>query len=58
MPKPSVLTADHALQLATYNQLLPGASGQACIDPLVGTKEPQLVQIEHTPDEAGRRLVE
>ena len=28
------------------------------IDTLVGTKEPQLVQIEHMPGEAGRRLVE
>ena len=56
--KPSGLAADHALQLATYAQLVPGASGETRIDTLVGTKEPQLVQIEHMPGEAGRRLVE
>jgi putative RecB family exonuclease len=56
--KPSGLAVDHALQLATYAALVPGASGETRIHTLVGTKEPQLVQIEHTPGEAGRRLVE
>ena len=56
--KPSGLSADHALQLATYDALLPHASGAARIDTLVSTKEPQLIQVEHTPGEAGRRLVE
>jgi CRISPR/Cas system-associated exonuclease Cas4 (RecB family) len=56
--KPSGLAADHALQLATYTELLAGASGDTRVDTLVGTKDPQLVQIEHTPGEAGRRLVE
>jgi RecB family exonuclease len=56
--KPSGLAADHALQLATYAQLVPGSSGETRIDTLVGTKEPQLVQIGHTPGEAGRRLTE
>jgi hypothetical protein len=56
--KPSGLAAEHALQLATYAELVPGASGQARIDTLVGTKEPQLVQIEHTPGAAGKRLAE
>src|SRR6516225_3626651 len=56
--KPSGLAADHALQLATYAALVPGASGETRIDMLVGTKEPQLVQIGHAPGEAGRRLVE
>jgi hypothetical protein len=37
---------------------VPGASGETRIDTLVGTKEPQLVQIGHMPGEAGRRLVE
>jgi hypothetical protein len=55
--KPSGLAADHALQLATYAQLVPGASGETRVDTLVGTKDPQLVQIDHTPGEAGRRLV-
>jgi hypothetical protein len=56
--KPSGLAADHALQLATYTELLAGASGETRVDTLVGTKDPQLVQIEHTPGEAVRRLVE
>ena len=56
--KPSGVAADHALQLATYSELLPGASGATRIDALVSTKEPQLVQIDHTPGEAGRRLTE
>ena len=37
--KPSGLAADHALQLATYAQLVPGASGETRIDTLVGTNE-------------------
>jgi RecB family exonuclease len=56
--KPSGLAADHALQLATYAALVPGASGETRIHTLVGTKEPQLVQIKHTPGEAGKRLAE
>jgi hypothetical protein len=28
------------------------------VDTLVGTKDPQLVQIEHKPGEAGKHLVE
>jgi RecB family exonuclease len=56
--KPSGIAADHALQLATYAGLLAGASGATRIDTLVITKDPQLVQIEHTPGEAGRSLVE
>src|SRR5215472_7427825 len=56
--KPSGVAADHALQLATYTELLPDASGRARIDALVSTRDPQLVQIEHVPGEAGRRLTE
>jgi CRISPR/Cas system-associated exonuclease Cas4 (RecB family) len=56
--KPSGLAADHALQLATYTVLVESASGQARLDTLVATKEPQLVEIKHMPGEAGRRLVE
>lgn len=54
----STISADHALQLATYAQLLDSASGETRIDQLISTKEPQLVQIEHTPGAAGARLVE
>lgn len=56
--KSSSISADHALQLATYTTLLPGASGEARIDMLVSTREPQLVQLEHAPGAAGQRLVE
>ena len=56
--KPSSIKPDHALQLATYVELVPGASGETRIDTLVSTKEPQLVQIDHAPGEAGRKLVE
>jgi hypothetical protein len=37
---------------------VPGVSDEARVDTMVGTKDPQLVQIEHTPGEAGRCLVE
>jgi hypothetical protein len=56
--KPSHVAADHALQLATYAQCVNGASGQTRVDTLVATKEPQLIQIEHEPGEAGQRLIE
>jgi CRISPR/Cas system-associated exonuclease Cas4 (RecB family) len=57
--KPSKISGDHAFQLATYATLLADSvSGETRIDSLVSTKDPQLVQIEHTPGESGRRLVE
>jgi RecB family exonuclease len=57
--KPSRISGDHAFQLATYATLLADSvSGETRIDSLVSTKDPQLVQIEHTPGESGRRLVE
>jgi hypothetical protein len=56
--KPSGLAADHALQLATYAPLVPGASGRTRLDTLVSTRDPQLIAIGHTPGEAGRRLAE
>lgn len=53
------LSGDHAFQMATYAALLgPEASGDTRIDSLVATKDPQLVQIEHTPGARGQRLVE
>jgi hypothetical protein len=33
-------------------------SGETRIDSLASTKDPQRVQIEHTPGESGRKLVE
>jgi hypothetical protein len=57
--KPSKISGDHAFQLATYTHLLgPEASGETRIDSLVATKDPQLVQIDHTPGESGQKLVE
>lgn len=56
--KASEVSPDHAFQLATYTALMPRASGEARIDLLVSTKEPQLIQIDHTPGAAGRQLVE
>ena len=57
--KPSKISGDHAFQLATYATLLADSvSGQTRIDSLVATKDPQLIQIEHTPGASGRKLVE
>lgn len=46
--KPSGVSADYALQLATYKQLEPRANGQVRLDTLVATKTPQLVTIPYT----------
>jgi CRISPR/Cas system-associated exonuclease Cas4 (RecB family) len=46
--KPSGISFDHALQLATYRCLSPHASGEARLDTLVKTKTVQLVQHRHT----------
>lgn len=56
--KSSKISADHAFQLATYAALLPDASGETRLDMLVSTKDPQLVQIEHTPDAGSLQLIE
>ena len=56
--KSKTIKSDHAFQLATYTALTPGASGAARIDTLVSTKKPQLIQLDHTPGEQGRKLVE
>jgi CRISPR/Cas system-associated exonuclease Cas4 (RecB family) len=56
--KPSKLAHDHAFQLATYAACVPGASGETRLDSLVSTTTPQLIQLEHTPGEAGRRMIE
>jgi hypothetical protein len=41
--KPSGIDVDHRFQIATYAQLVPGASGRARVDTLVKTKTPGLV---------------
>jgi hypothetical protein len=50
--RPSGVSAAHKFQLATYVQITPEATGAACIDTLVKTKEPQLIQISHRIDDA------
>jgi CRISPR/Cas system-associated exonuclease Cas4 (RecB family) len=46
--KPSGISFDHALQLATYRSLSPHASGEARLDTLVKTKTVQLIQHSYT----------
>src|SRR4030095_37742 len=55
--RPSGLSGDHALQLATYSALIPETTSTR-IDTLVSTKSPPVGTIEHTPGPAGRKLVE
>ena len=50
--KPSGIEPPYALQLATYREITPGASGKARLDTLVKTKTPQLVSKEYTVSEA------
>jgi CRISPR/Cas system-associated exonuclease Cas4 (RecB family) len=59
IPVSGEISGDHAFQLATYATLLDlSVSGETRIDSLVSTKDPQLVQIEHTPGKSGSKLVE
>jgi CRISPR/Cas system-associated exonuclease Cas4 (RecB family) len=55
--KPSGISPDHALQLATYVELYEGSNGNARIDSLVSTKDPQLIQIEQAPGAPGRQFI-
>jgi hypothetical protein len=50
--RPSGVSAAHRFQLATYVQITPEATGAACVDTLVKTKEPQLIQISHSIEDA------
>jgi putative RecB family exonuclease len=56
--KPSTVAAGHAMQLATYAHLTPGASGIVSLDTLVATKKHQLVPIEYIVPEADFVLAE
>jgi RecB family exonuclease len=51
--KPSEIMPDYRRQVATYAQLMPGASGKVAIHTLVRTKTPQLIQQNHqvTPED-------
>ena len=49
--RPSYIAPDYAFQLATYQQINPGASGQVRIDSLVKTRTVQIVQQAYTVEE-------
>lgn len=55
---PSGVSADHALQLATYARLTPEASGLVQLDTLVANKTPKLVSIEYQVPDADIQLTE
>ncbi len=46
--KPSEVSADYRVQVATYRKLCPQASGEASVETLVKTKTPQLVPLTYT----------
>jgi hypothetical protein len=50
--KPGGVDVDHRFQIATYAQLVPGASGRARVDTLVKTKTPSLVSHSFTVTDA------
>lgn len=52
---PSKISGHNMLQLSTYEQLCPGASGNVVVDTLVRNKAPKLVQLEHTISDQDRR---
>ena len=56
--KPSGVSADYALQMATYAVLTPGASGTVRMDAMIATKSPQLVSISYAVSDADRRMCE
>jgi PD-(D/E)XK nuclease superfamily len=56
--RPSKLDPQYALQLATYVELTPEASGEARVDHLIANKRADLVSIDYAPAAAGRKLVE
>lgn len=51
---PTEISAHNMLQLATYERLCPGASGQVAVDTLVRNKTPKLVTIQHTINDQDR----
>lgn len=56
--KPSGVSPDYALQVATYAQLGQGVSGEVRIDTVVATKTPQLVTIGWTVSDDDRKMTE
>ena len=56
--RPSYVSPDHAFQLATYQQITPGASGLVRIDSLVKTQTVQIVQQAYTVSESDIRATQ
>ena len=56
--RPSRVSPDYAFQLATYQQITPGASGEVRIDSLVKTQTVQIVQQAYTVDEPDVRATQ
>ncbi|MFN7998326.1 MAG: PD-(D/E)XK nuclease family protein [Bryobacteraceae bacterium] len=56
--RPSTVSSDYAFQLATYQQLTPGASGEVRIDSLVKTQTVQIVQQAYTVDDSDIRATQ
>jgi len=56
--RPSSVSPDHAFQLATYQQITPGASGEVRIDSLVKTQAIQIVQQAYTVGEPDVRATQ
>ena len=57
--KPSGVSPDYALQVATYAQIGPGfATGEVRLDTIVATKQTQLVSIGYTVSDDDRRMTE
>ena len=56
--RPSHVSPDHAFQLATYQQITPGASGAVRIDSLVKTQTVQIVQQAYTVEEPDIRATQ
>ena len=56
--RPSHVSSDHAFQLATYQQITPGASGEVRIDSMVKTQTVQIVQQAYTVGEPDIRATQ
>jgi hypothetical protein len=56
--RPSWVSPDYAFQLATYQQITPGASGAVRIDSLVKTQTIQIVQQAYTVEEPDTRATQ
>lgn len=56
--RPSCVSPDYAFQLATYQQITPGASGEVRIDSLVKTQAIQIVQQAYTVEEPDIRATQ